>query len=191
MRTARQYDTQRTVISDVTGNMTAWFLRTEVAVDRIGGVIDIRNEYGDTKLEFDKLLDATLSHRIISESGAIEISGTRDVVEAVPTYAHTLCGTIHSNIPREVLDQFNFQIGRALLVVYGHHVAAGDDAGIAGYRAIVNEVIYPGCQTMVIPGSVAAEIESRSYADIGEFIVRVANSYAELSTSDIRRAYFA
>ena len=58
------------------------------------------------------MLDATLSHRIISESGTIEISGTRDVVEAVPTYAHTLCGTIHSNISREVLDQFNFQTGQ-------------------------------------------------------------------------------
>ena len=86
------------------------------------------------------------------------------------------------------LHQFDLQVGRALLIVYEQHIGTGNYAGDAGYRTIVNKVIYPGRHTVVIPGGTTSDIKNRTEADVVEFIVRIPDSYAELRAADIGRA---
>ncbi len=112
MRTARPSETATTLIRDVTGNLKAHFLRTNLEVENILGTIDVRNEFGDTSFELENAFDETSVHRIVSESGSIELSGDTALLSKIPLYAHTLSGVLHSNIARDVLDEVSFSTGR-------------------------------------------------------------------------------
>jgi hypothetical protein len=72
-RTATPFATEATTISEIDGNLSARFLRTNLTASGINGSIDIRNDYGDTSLTLDDTLDTQRAHRILSESGAIAL----------------------------------------------------------------------------------------------------------------------
>ncbi len=70
------------------------------------------------------------------------------------------------------LQQFNSQIGRAVLIMYDHDVGAGNYAWRAGQRTIgVNEVTCSGRQTVIITRGVAGDIEHRTDADVTEHFI--------------------
>jgi hypothetical protein len=110
-RTASPFETQSTSIRDIGGDLTAWFLRSDLSVGKISGAIDVRNDYGDTIFALDETLDSGRAHRILSESGAIALAGKAALLKKSAIYAHTACGTLHTNLKREALDDVDFTTG--------------------------------------------------------------------------------
>ncbi len=110
-RTAYSFETKATEISNVQNNLVAWFLRTNLRVTGVGGVIDIRNEFGSTELDWRDQTKLEAAMRVVSESGTIKLTGPRKILESIPLYAHTLCGTLHSNLQRSILDDVSFSTG--------------------------------------------------------------------------------
>ena len=111
LRTAYSFETQATTISNVKKNLAGWFLRTDLHLHNLGGVIDVRNEYGETHLEWNDQAKIDQPMRVISESGKINLTGPRSVLETIPLYAYTLCGTLRIDLSRKVLDDVNFSTG--------------------------------------------------------------------------------
>ncbi len=111
LRTAYSFRMQATEISSVSGNLTAWFLRTDLSLRDIRGSLDVRNEFGSTNLVYDHTLEKETAHRLISQSGSIRVTGPREILEQAPIYAHTLCGTLRTNLRRKLLDDVSFSTG--------------------------------------------------------------------------------
>jgi hypothetical protein len=110
-RTYSSYETHTTEIDHVEGDLQATFLRTDLRLSDIKGALDVVNHYGPTQLTLTEA-DPERTHRLVSESGNINIYGPADVLEKTPMYAHTQCGRLHTNLSREVLNEVNFSSGR-------------------------------------------------------------------------------
>jgi hypothetical protein len=94
------------VCKNVGGDLVGWFGRVDVQLEGIQGRIDVRNEFGDTKLTIAGP-PSQAAHRIISESGRIELSLSRKEWGDFPLWAVTQAGTFRSSAPREFLEEFN------------------------------------------------------------------------------------
>ncbi|MBS0264626.1 MAG: hypothetical protein JSS02_22015 [Planctomycetes bacterium] len=88
---------------NIKGDLTAWFGRVDLKLAGVGGQIDVRNEFGDTTLTLTQPL-APRAHRLVSESGRVEISLPAELLAGVPLSAFTNCGTARTNIGQ---DQFS------------------------------------------------------------------------------------
>ena len=107
--------------SNVDGDFTAWFVRSDLKLKGIGGRIDVRNDFGDTLLDVDKALQAQQGHRVVSESGKVEVRFAKATLGKPPLFALTNCGTIRTNVGQDVLESTNFSVARD----------ADDGAGVA------------------------------------------------------------
>ncbi|MEM9659371.1 MAG: hypothetical protein AAF961_13520, partial [Planctomycetota bacterium] len=85
-RTFSCYATHTTRIEHIGGDLQAAFLRTELHLKAIAGLIDVVNEYGTTFLEVGGF-DPDRAHRIVSESGAIDVTGPANLAQDSPIYA--------------------------------------------------------------------------------------------------------
>lgn len=110
-RTSYSYDTANTQFNNISGKLTAHFLRTQLALGDIAGAINLQNEFGNTKLHFNEGHKIESAMRIISQSGKIEFKAPPAVLSSIPIYAYTLCGTIRTDLGREVLDDVSFSTG--------------------------------------------------------------------------------
>ena len=110
-RTHSSYETQTTQIDHIGGDLQATFLRTNLRLSAIKGVLDVVNRYGTTHLTVMNA-DPERAHRIVSESGKINVDGPANVLEKTPIYAHTQCGRLHTNLSRDILDDVSFSGGR-------------------------------------------------------------------------------
>jgi hypothetical protein len=108
----------------VRGDFTAWFSRTDLQLEGISGRIDVRNEFGDTRLVIKSLARGT--HRVVSEAGRIELDAPRSAFGDVPICAMTSCGNVRTNAPRELLEPFSGRVGRD---------ASGTQRGWLGFRS--------------------------------------------------------
>ena len=97
-------------VKNIGGSFQAWLCRVDLDVQDVAGRIDVRNEFGDTRLKLTKPL-AKHSHRIVSEAGRIELDFIPASLGELPLWAVTQCGNIRSNASRELLDSFNFTQG--------------------------------------------------------------------------------
>ena len=95
------------VCEKIEGDLTAWFSRVDLKLSGIVGRIDIKNEFGDTALRASAKL-ADQPHRIVSESGRIDVSMTPDNLRQLPFFAATNVGTVRARAARESLEDFNF-----------------------------------------------------------------------------------
>jgi hypothetical protein len=79
---------------DIQGGLRARFCRADLSLERIGGKIDVENDFGPTLLVVEQPL-AARDHRIVSQSGSIEVrlgpEGTGDLRLNV----FTECGAVH------------------------------------------------------------------------------------------------
>jgi hypothetical protein len=98
--------------SNVDGDLTAWFVRSDLKLNGIGGRIDVRNDFGDTLLDVGKALPPGQAHRVVSESGKVEVRFARGTLGKLPLIALTNCGTIRTNIDQGVLESTNFTVSR-------------------------------------------------------------------------------
>ncbi len=92
---------------NVDGDFTAWFTRGDLKLAEISGRIDVRNEFGDTALVALTPL-AAKPHRLLSESGRVEVQLTRDALGDRPLQALTNCGSVRTNARQDFLEDTNF-----------------------------------------------------------------------------------
>lgn len=77
----------------IAGNLRVWFCRADVRFENIGGVANVRNDFGDTTFIAEEPL-VKGGHRFVSESGRIEIRIPSETVEELSTVAVTECGVV-------------------------------------------------------------------------------------------------
>jgi hypothetical protein len=102
----------RTTIQDVSGDLKAVYLDTNLHVERIGGSIDVVNRHGTTEV-FVAEAPPTTSHRVLSDSGRIHIRGPSSVINNVQWYLLSQVGDVRVNVPRRVLKDVSFKSGEA------------------------------------------------------------------------------
>jgi hypothetical protein len=118
----------------IRGDFIAWFGRVDLQLEDIGGRIDVRNEFGDTRLILaDKL--ASGAHRIVSEAGRVELEAPRSALGDLPIWAVTSFGNVRTNAPRDLLDLFQGTVGRD---------ASGVSRGWLGFRRPRDPSAPPG-----------------------------------------------
>lgn len=110
LRTFHFYQAVPCFVKNVGGNFQAWLCRVDLEAQDIAGKIDVRNEFGDTRLKMTKPL-AKEAHRIVSEAGRIELNFSAANLGELPLWAVTQCGNVRANSPRELLDSFNYTQG--------------------------------------------------------------------------------
>lgn len=97
--------------TNIKGDLTAWFIRSNLKLKSIGGRIDVKNEFGDTALEVDKPLPQ-MPHRIVSESGKVEVHLAKGALGKLPLQALTNSGAVRTNAPQDMLEETDFTLGR-------------------------------------------------------------------------------
>jgi hypothetical protein len=97
------------VVSDVRGDVTAWFARASLKLEGVSGRIDVKNEAGDTWVKSAALADA--AHRIVSDCGRIEVRATAETLAKLPVLAVTGQGSVRTNARSDLLSETNFTAG--------------------------------------------------------------------------------
>jgi len=88
---------------NVDGDFTGSFLRAQVHLEKIGGRIDVKNDFGNTTFTADKRL-VEKNHRVLSESGRIEVRLTAAALGRLPIQALTICGVVRTNAPYSIIE---------------------------------------------------------------------------------------
>ncbi|TWT91506.1 prefoldin domain-containing protein [Stieleria varia] len=110
-RTAYRPEPAKTVISNVQGNVNALLLRADLHLSDLAGVVNVQNDYGPTHWTLSGQESFEKPMRIVSHSGMITVRGDRELLSKTPIYAHTQCGELKTNLPREILDDVDFTTG--------------------------------------------------------------------------------
>lgn len=91
----------------IAGDFTAAFGQFDLTLDGVTGTVNVRNAFGNTALIAREPL-AQAAHRLISESGRMEVTLSKPALSSVPVLAVTNHGRVSTNTRREVLDETNF-----------------------------------------------------------------------------------
>jgi hypothetical protein len=91
---------------NIRGDFVAWFGRVNLELENIEGRIDVRNEFGDTKVTV-KGRPGETAHRVISEAGRIELSLSRGAWGDFPIWAATQAGTYQATAPPSFFGDFS------------------------------------------------------------------------------------
>ncbi|HEV3303492.1 MAG TPA: hypothetical protein VG055_27830 [Planctomycetaceae bacterium] len=92
--------------ADIAGSFTAWCGRMNLRLERLGGQIDVRNEFGDTLLTVDRLFPEQ-AHRVISEAGRVDAVMPKSVLGQLPLLAATNDGRVETNADHDFLEELN------------------------------------------------------------------------------------
>src|SRR5271166_607776 len=91
------------VIDKIEGNLTAWFARVNLQIGSVTGVVDVKNEAGDTSwVVGDALLDRP--YRVISDTGRIDVKISKSALSKLPLMALTTEGTVTTDASQDVLE---------------------------------------------------------------------------------------
>jgi hypothetical protein len=78
---------------EIRGDLQARFCRTDLTLDGIAGRVDVENAFGKTAWRSDRPV-AAMDHRIVSQSGPIEVRFSPAAAGPLPLALATECGTI-------------------------------------------------------------------------------------------------
>lgn len=101
-----------TVVRGVVGDLSLWFARGELDVSGVTGTIDVRNEFGNTRIALAQPLPDA-AHRVVTESGRIEVDLAEGTLGKLPLFAVTNHGTVRTNAGRDRLDDTSFTTGNS------------------------------------------------------------------------------
>jgi len=96
-----------TIVESVTGSLTANFIHTKLSLKNIEGPIDVRNAFGQTQLSVDSKTSTNV-HRILSDSGSIQVQGPASDLERLRLTASTAVGEMTVSLPQNVLEESLF-----------------------------------------------------------------------------------
>lgn len=97
-------------ISGIDGDLSAWFARETLNIERVAGQIDVTDEAGDTTLAIVEL-SSNAAHRVISDSGMIEVRTSTAALGTLSVMAVTNQGSVRTNAAHHVLEDVNFTTG--------------------------------------------------------------------------------
>jgi len=117
-RTMSSYETHKTRIDHIGGDLQATFLRTDLSLSAIKGTLDVTNHYGSTHLTVNAV-DTDRAHRVVSESGRIRVDGPASILEKTPIYAYTQCGRLQTSLSRDILARASFSTGHPRIGWHG------------------------------------------------------------------------
>jgi hypothetical protein len=83
------------VYKNIEGNVRAWFCRADLHLEDVAGKIDVRNDFGNTVLVCSDRL-ANVAHRVVSESGHIEVKLGPEALDGLAVTALTECGRVEA-----------------------------------------------------------------------------------------------
>ena len=93
---------------NIQGDFTARLVKTQLQLAEIRGRIDVTNEFGDTTLVAKQPL-VSAAHRIVSQSGSIDLQIAAGAVEkSPPLLALTECGTVRASDQFANFEEVNF-----------------------------------------------------------------------------------
>lgn len=110
LRTHHFYQALPCSVKNIGGNFQAWLCRVDLDVQNVSARIDVRNEFGETRLTMNKPLSKE-AHRIVSQAGRVELNCSSASLGELPLWATTQCGSVRTNAPSELLDSYNFTQG--------------------------------------------------------------------------------
>jgi hypothetical protein len=116
-------------VHQVSGGVDLRFGRVRLDLQDIQGKLNVSNEFGDTRLLATERFAAT-AHRIISQSGRIDIELSADAWSSIPVVAVTNHGGLRTNIPREEFDDFHLE---------GQDKHDGSRRSWMGFRTVVKD----------------------------------------------------
>jgi hypothetical protein len=94
-QTARSESPKGSIYRDIHGNLNARFCRADLALEQIEGRIDVQNDFGDVDWIINKKLAQNQDHRIVSQSGSIEIRLDDKALGELMMSLFTECGVLH------------------------------------------------------------------------------------------------
>jgi hypothetical protein len=100
------------VIDKIEGNLTAWFARVNLKIGSVTGVVDVKNETGDTSWVVGDLLDRP--YRVVSDTGRIDVKISKRALAKLPLMELTTEGTVTTNASQDVLVDTNFTTGEVI-----------------------------------------------------------------------------
>jgi hypothetical protein len=171
LRTHHVFQALPCFVKNVGGNFQAWLCRVELDVQDISGQINIRNEFGDTRLTMAKLFTKQ-PHRIVSESGRIELTVSPATLGDFPLWAVTQCGNVRTNAPRKLLDFSSYTQGgtsegvsrnwtvlhRAKKEDAGFDFAEFEESSTRGDKALHDQTRSPGVDLISRGGTVVVTV---------------------------------
>jgi len=92
---------------DIRGNLVARFARVNLTLQQLGGKVDVRNDFGNTTFTTGEKL-AIECHRVVSESGRIELNIKPEHMAGMKLFAITQCGVGRTNSSEKFLDSVSF-----------------------------------------------------------------------------------
>lgn len=101
------------IVNGISGNFTAWFARVDLKLGSVSGVVDVKNETGDTSFAPNEP-PIGQAHRILSNSGKISVRLKESWLAKLPLLALTNEGTVKTNADQTVLEDTNFTTGDAI-----------------------------------------------------------------------------
>jgi hypothetical protein len=93
--TSRSESPKGSTFRDIHGDLTARFCRADLALEQIEGRIDLQNDFGNTDWSINKKLAQNQDHRILSQSGSIEIRLDDKALGDLKMSLFTECGILH------------------------------------------------------------------------------------------------
>src|SRR5262249_39734418 len=133
----------------IRGNLRARFCRADLSLERIDGRIDVENDFGRTVWSLDGV-DPEKDHRLVTQSGTIEVRLGRDVPGKLPLTLFSACGPVHLADGRE----------RKVLEPVMSHSASGDTAYRAWHGFV--SLKHPERDGLALFDRVAAALHGRS-----------------------------
>lgn len=97
---------RRMQVSAVSGDLKVNAVHADLHIDKVGGLLNIRNDFGDTHCSAESTLDDG-NHRILSQDGLVSFEVADETKVNLPVFAATRCGTAATNFGREELDDLN------------------------------------------------------------------------------------
>jgi hypothetical protein len=94
-QTVRSESPRGSTYRDIHGNLNAHFCRADLTLEQIEGRIDVQNDFGNIDWIVNKKLAQNQDHRIVSQSGSIEIRLDDKALGELKMSLFTECGVIH------------------------------------------------------------------------------------------------
>ena len=94
-QTARSESPKGSIYRDIHGNLSARFCRADLALEQIEGRIDVQNDFGNVDWIINKKLAQKEDHRIVSQSGSIDIRLDEKALGELRMSLFTECGVLH------------------------------------------------------------------------------------------------
>jgi hypothetical protein len=94
-QTSRSESPKASTYRDIHGDLTARFCRADLTLEEIEGRIDVQNDFGNIDWIINKKLGQKLDHRLVSQSGSIEVRLDDKALGDLKMSLFTECGILH------------------------------------------------------------------------------------------------